>query len=133
MGGALAECSCTRMDHSVRRSGRRPTPDHDYCAESLDSVVRRLFGDDDVVHVPFAMTGGRHTNQLGVALKRRDIGTAAIPHARAEAADELVNHRGDAALVSNASLDPLRDQLLARFRVGVEIEFILEISIAAAP
>ena len=100
--------------------------------DSFDSVIRRFFGDDDVVHVPFAMAGGRDADQLGVALQRRNIRTAAISHPRSQTADKLVNHRRDAALVGDASLDSFGDELLAGFGIGIEIEFVLEVSVAAA-
>src|SRR5204862_7876284 len=89
----------------------------------------------DVVHVPFAHAGLRHANQLRGALKRGHGLTAAIAHAGAQAAHQLVNHPGHAALVRDAALDPLRNELLGRVRIALlalEVGLVLEISIAAA-
>src|SRR6476620_9464089 len=96
----------------------------------LRSVVRRFLRDRDVVHVAFAHAGRSDPHQLRVALKRRDVRRSAIAHAGAQAADELMNHRGDRALVLHAALDPLRHQLVAA--AGVEIELVLEVAVAAA-
>src|SRR5213593_373325 len=100
----------------------------------LRAVVRCLFRDRDVVHVALAEAGRRHANQLRVALQLGDVGAAAVAHSRAQAADQLMNHRGHAALVRHAALDPLRHQLLARCGRcrALEIEVVLEIPIAAA-
>ena len=62
----------------------------------------------------------------------RDVGAAAVAHAGAQAADQLMDHRGDAALVRDAAFDAFRHQLLAGLGVGVEIELVLEVAVAAA-
>ena len=57
---------------------------------------------------------------------------AAVAHAGAQAADELVDHRGDAALVRDAALDAFGHELLGAVAVGVEVELVLEVAVAAA-
>ena len=69
---------------------------------------------------------------LRVTLQGRESAAAAVAHAGAQAADELVNHRRDAALVRDAALDPLGHELLGRLRVRIEIELVLEVAVAAA-
>ncbi len=71
-------------------------------------------------------------DQLRVALQRRDVAAAAVAHAGAQAADQLVDHGGDAALVRDAAFDALGHELLARFGAGVEVELVLEVAVAAA-
>src|SRR5262245_23146087 len=63
------------------------------------AVVRRFLRDRDVVHVALAEARGRNPNELRLVLKLRDRRAAAIAHAGAEAADELMDHGGDAAFV----------------------------------
>src|SRR5262245_58187105 len=73
----------------------------------------------------------RDANELRLALQFRAGGPAAVAHAGAHAAHELMDHRGDAALVGDAALDSFRHQLLAGGD-AVEIEIVLEVSVAAA-
>src|SRR5262249_53538955 len=98
----------------------------------FDAVVRRFFGDDDVVHVAFAHARGGGAKELGVALQGGGVPAPAVAHAGAQAADELMDHRGDAALVRDAPLDALGDQLVRGVARRVEIELVLEVAIAAA-
>src|SRR5258708_30207014 len=78
-----------------------------------------------------ADAGGRDANQPRAALQGRDVLRAGVAHAGAQTADQLVHHRGDAALVGDAPLDPFRHQLLAAAR-RLEIEFVLEVTVARA-
>src|SRR5260221_8405223 len=100
--------------------------------DSFHSVIRRLLRDDDVVHVPFAMARRGHANEPRIALQRPNVGAAAIAHPCPQTADELVDHRSDAALVRDPPFDAFRYELLARLGIRVEIEFILEVAVAAA-
>src|SRR6266853_4839417 len=100
----------------------------------LRSVIRRFLRDRDVVHVALAEPGGGDANHLRVALQVRDVLAAAVAHPGTQAADQLVNHRGDAAFVRDAALDAFGDQLLMRARQrrrALEIELVLEIAVAA--
>src|SRR5881628_66082 len=97
----------------------------------LGPVVWCFFGDRDVVHVALAEAGGRDANQLRFALELRDRAAAAVAHPRAQTADELMDHGGDAAFVGDAPLNPFRHELLARGD-AVEIEVVLEVPFAAA-
>ena len=60
------------------------------------------------------------------------FGAAAVAHAGAQAADQLMDHRGDAAFVGDAPFDAFRHQLLAAPRAAVEVELVLEVAVAAA-
>src|SRR5262245_62063231 len=78
------------------------------------------------------MTSGGDADHSRIALQRGDIGTAAVTHPRTQAADELVNHCRHTSFVGDPSLDSLRHELLTALRVGIEVELVLEIPIAAA-
>src|SRR6185503_8748393 len=91
----------------------------------------RLFGDGDVVDVALARAGGGDADQARLALQRRDVPGAAVAHPGAQPADQLVHHRGDAALVGDAPFDPFRHQLFAAAR-RFEVELVLEVAVAAA-
>ena len=97
----------------------------------LGAVIRRFLGDRDVVHVRFAEAGGRDANQLGLALQLGDRRAAAVAHAGAQAADQLVDHRGDAAFVRDASFRCLPARSFVA-RPAFEVELVLEVAVAAA-
>src|SRR5512145_1197430 len=97
----------------------------------FDSIVWRFFRDDHVMHVAFAEAGGADADQARLALKGRNIGAAAVAHARAQATVELVDHRRDAAFVRDPAFDAFRHELFSGLRVRVEIELVLEITVAA--
>ncbi len=59
------------------------------------------------------------------------VRASAVAHAGAQAAHELVDHRGHAALVRDAAFDAFRHELF-RTVSAFEIEFVLEVPIAAA-
>ena len=80
----------------------------------LRSVVRRFLRDRHVVHVALAEAGLRDLDEPRFLLQRGNVGAAAIAHAGAQPADELVNHRRHAALVGDAAFDAFRHQLLLR-------------------
>src|SRR5262249_40776036 len=101
-------------------------------SDSFDPIVRRFFGDDDVVHVPFAVACGRDANHLGVPLQGGDVRAPAIAHAGTEAAHQLIDHRADAASMSHPSPTPLRHEILAGLRARLEVELVLEVAIAAS-
>src|SRR5688572_13115844 len=95
------------------------------------SIIRGFLGDGHVVDVALAGAGGRDANELRAALELGDGRGAAIAHAGAQAADELMNHRRDAALVGNPPLDALGDQFLGG-AAPLQIELVLEVAVAAA-
>src|SRR5262245_53689616 len=82
------------------------------------------------MHVALADTGGRDADQLRFALQHGNRPAAAVAHAGPESADELMDHRGDAAFVRDAPLDAFRHQLVAAAR-RFEIELVLEVPVAA--
>ena len=57
----------------------------------LNPIVGGFFGDDDVVDVAFAEAGGGDAEEAGFFLHLADVACAAVAHAAAEAADELVD------------------------------------------
>src|SRR5262249_31047170 len=71
----------------------------------LRSVVGRFLRDGNVVDVAFTESCRGDANELRFALQLADLGAPAVAHARAQTADELVNHRADATLVGDATLD----------------------------
>src|SRR5262249_58668543 len=97
----------------------------------LRSVIGRLFGDRHVMHVALANAGRRDADQRRFALERGDVLRAAVAHAGAKAAYQLMHHRGDAALMGDTSLDAFRHQLVGAAGT-FEVELVLEIAVAAA-
>src|SRR4051812_37456135 len=75
-------------------------------------VVRRLFRDDHVVDVALAeaLRGGADEPRRGAEVL--DGLRAGVAHAGAEAADQLVEDRGERAAVRDATLDAFRHELL---------------------
>ena len=80
----------------------------------------------------FAEAGLRNLDEARFLLERRNRRAPAVAHARAQTANQLMNHRGDAAFVGHAPFDALGHQLLLGRPVGFEIELVLEITVAAA-
>src|SRR3954468_3259892 len=78
---------------------------------TLAPIVRRLLRDRHVVRVALAQPGRGDAHEACV-LHRVDRRGAAVAHRLAQPADELVDHVLDRALVGDAPLDPLRDELL---------------------
>src|SRR3954464_1298151 len=75
---------------------------------------------------------GGDANELRVALQFRNAAASAVAHASPQAADELMDHCGHAALVGNPPFDALRNQLVGG-AARVQVEVVLEIPVAAAP
>src|SRR5262245_18911023 len=94
-------------------------------------VVGRFLRNLDVVDVALASASGGDPNELGLSLQLRDRGAAAITHAGAKTAYQLVDHGGDAAFMGHAALDAFGNQLVGR-AAAFEIELVLEVLIAAA-
>src|SRR5512141_3136809 len=101
--------------------------------ELFHPVVRRFFRDLHVVDVALAHAGRGDANQLRLALQRGDVGRAAVAHARAQSADELMDHGANRPAMGDARLDTLGYELLGRVRPGgFEVELVLEVAVAAA-
>src|SRR5689334_19154018 len=98
----------------------------------LPAVVRGFLGDHHVVDVALTGAGGGDPDQPGLGLQMPHGGAAAVAHPGAQAADELMDHGREAALVRHAPLDPFGDQLVAAIAVRREVELVLEVAIAAA-
>src|SRR6266849_4712137 len=71
----------------LRWKGRRQTRNHDKAegqkVKLLRSIVRRLLRNRNIVHVTLADAGRRDSDQLGLALQRRDVGASTVAHPRA--------------------------------------------------
>src|SRR5262249_30038174 len=78
------------------------------------TVIRRLFGDDHVVHVALAETLRRDANESRALLQLADRTRADVAHAGAKTSDELIENRRERAAIRNASLDAFRNELLVR-------------------
>src|SRR5205807_1712386 len=89
--------------------------------------------DDLVVDVALAEAGQGDANELRVAPQLGQRRAAAVTHARAQTAHELVHHGRDAAFVSDPAFDAFRHELLGGLRPrAVEVELVLKVPIAAA-
>src|SRR5476651_1042974 len=84
-------------------------------------VVRRLAGDRDVVDVALAQAGRGDADEAAVALHLSDGAAAGIAHRGAQTADQLVDDVADRALVRDAALDALWDELQRARHLLLEI------------
>src|SRR6266542_1671304 len=93
----------------------------------LRSIVRRLFRDGDVVHVALAEPGGRDPDKLCLALQSGKRPAAAVAHPCTQSANELMNHRRDAAFVGDTPFDALGHELFTPGRTAgtLEVELVL--------
>src|SRR6185436_1152472 len=101
------------------------------------AVVRGFLRNRDVVHVALAEAGVGDADDLRVALQIGNRRRAAVAHAGAQAAHQLVHDHRHAALVLHASFDALGHELFhVRLAGGTgaafELEVVLEVAIAAA-
>src|SRR5690606_10806975 len=129
---AANACASANVSSSERvTANHQPPTCHQACAASLHPVVRRFLGGGHVVHVALAHAGRRTANQPGLALPPGDVGAAAVAHAGAQAADELVDDRRRRTLVRDPPLNPFGYQLVGR-PASFQIELVLEVAVAAA-
>src|SRR5437870_10443875 len=70
---------------------------------NLRPVVGGFLGDDHVVDVALPQTGLGDPNEAGLLLHVGDGAAAAVPHAGAQPADQLVHHSRQRAAVRDAS------------------------------
>src|SRR4051794_7737707 len=92
---------------------------------SAAPVIRCVLRDRDVVRMRLAQAGAGDAHEARL-LERVDGRRAAVAHRLAEAADDLVQHACDRPLERDASLDPLRDQLLDVLDVPLEVAVLRE-------
>src|SRR4051812_38376562 len=83
-------------------------------------IVRRLLRDRHVVRMALAQPGRGDADEAR-GLHVLDGGRPAVAHRLADAADELVQDRGEGALVRDAALDALGDELLDVLDVALEV------------
>src|SRR5579884_3777278 len=89
------------------------------------AIVRRLFGDRDVVRVRLAQAGRRDADEARV-LHLTDRRGTAVPHRLAQPSDELVDDGPQRALVGDATFDALRDELVDVLDVTLEVPVLRE-------
>src|SRR5665213_2086550 len=110
----------------------------------LDMVVRRLPGDDHIVHVTFTQSGAGDAHELRLLLQFRNVGASQVAHAGAQAADELEDHGLERSTIGDASLNALGNEfcqavlagslalhhaLTAQFRAG-QVRGALKVALA---
>src|SRR5262245_23336117 len=92
---AAAPCWPSSGESGCRIRRRTPcgsrSPTARATSELFGSIVRSFLRDRHVVHVAFADACRRDTHELRFALQRRDVAAAAVAHARAQTANELIN------------------------------------------
>ena len=88
------------------------------------TVVRRLFGDLDVVYVRFAHTGRTDFDEFGAFAHFVDGLATTVSHRGADTANQLEDDGVDAALVRNTGFDTFRNQL-----VRLVFGFVLEVTV----
>src|SRR6266702_4799148 len=77
----------------------------------FDMIVRRLAGDDHVMHMALAEPCAGDADELCVFLQLLDGFAAEVSHAGAQAADELVDHRFERPAIRDAAFDALGNEL----------------------
>src|SRR4051794_25580786 len=89
------------------------------------AIVRRFLRDRHVVRVRLAQPGAGDADELRVLHLGGRRGTA-VPHRLSQPTDELVDDRGERALVRDATLDPLRHELLDVLDIALEVAVLGE-------
>src|SRR6476661_3870 len=92
----------------------------------IHAIVRRFFGNNDVVHMAFAESCDRLADERRILLELGDRPASAIAHSGFEPSDKLIDDRRQGSLVRHASFDTFRHELLWGTTA-------LAIPIAAAP
>src|SRR5581483_4429521 len=110
---------------STTRTGRSSGSACRFATSSRAAIVRRVLRDRDVVRVRLAQAGAGDADEPRL-LHRLDRRRAAVAHRLPEAADELVQHAGERALVRHASLDPLGHEFLDVLDVALEVAILGE-------
>src|SRR5947209_2483995 len=120
--------SCEEPRHApaAPASSTAPAREAKALARLLKAVVGRFLGDDDVVDVALLQTGRGDAHESRARLQLADAPGAAVAHACAQAAHELLHHRRQLPLVRDHALDALGHQLA---RLALEL---LEVPVARA-
>src|SRR5690554_2086601 len=91
----------------------------------LEPIVRGLAGDHHVVDVALLQRRLRDAHEARLLAQLGEVRRAAVAHARAQAAEQLVDAAGEAAPVGHAALDALGHEL-------GRLDVVLEVAVARA-
>src|SRR4051794_39920304 len=117
--------SCAYWPPKSRTSTRRASFTGSGTTFGSAAIVRRFLRDRHVVRVRLAQPGAGDADELRV-LHLCGRGGAAVPHRLPEPADQLIDDRRERALVGDAALDPLGDELLDVLDVALEVAVLRE-------
>src|SRR5689334_14173998 len=87
----------------------------------FEAIVRSFLGDNDVVDVTLAESRSADADESRLALQVFNRRTAAIAHARSQAADQLRDHVCKNPLMGDPPFNALRDKLRSFTLLGVAI------------
>src|SRR5262249_23261039 len=94
---------------------------------SFQSIVRRLFGDDDVVDVALPHAGGGDAEEARLRAEGPQGAAPAIAHPRLQPTDELMDIERQTSLVRHPTLDAFGDELdvgLVRLEIAIAAPFL---------
>src|SRR4029079_1832127 len=80
----------------------------------IHAIVRRFFGNDDVMHMAFAESCDRLADERRILLELGNRLSSAITPSGLETSHALVDDRRQGSLVRHASFDAFRHELLRR-------------------
>src|SRR5882724_394057 len=107
---------------SLRRNeaGMGPgTADDDKSVRLFKSVIGSFPRDDYVMHMALTQTGPADADKARLLLKFRNGFSAAITHAGAEPAHQLVNHFRQRTPIRHPAFNPFRHQLIQAIAAAV--------------
>src|SRR5260221_11530790 len=110
--------------NSFRRNelGMGPgTADADKLGRLFKSVVGSFPGNDHVMNVALTQAGAANADEACSLLKFRDRSGAAIAHAGANPAHQLVHHLRQRAPIRNASFNPFRPQFVQAIAIPISL------------
>src|SRR6266478_5736544 len=102
--GSIVQACCADLTRTARNGGP---------AFLFYAVVGGFAGDDYIVNVAFAKTGGSDAHEFAALGEGFQVFGADVAHAAAQAADELIGEGSQGAFVRDAAFDAFRDRLAA--------------------
>src|SRR6266481_819642 len=94
-----SQASSLRMEEAGRGSGR-VVDDKAPCL--FQPVIRSFPGNDHVMHVTFPQACAADADEARLLLQLRNVPGAAVAHAGAQPAHQLIDHLGQRATIRNA-------------------------------